>query len=95
MEDLTTARNLGKVKLDGDDCYHLKFAQPGLRFEFWIAAEGKPLVRKASATVSAPEGGSMTTVEIYRNWRIDADIDRSVFSFTPPDGVKKVKLFKK
>jgi hypothetical protein len=83
----------GKEKVNETEAHHLTFAQPDMKWELWVAAEGKPLVVKASSTRDI-ENGKMTTVETYRDWKVDGNPVKSVFAFRAPEGVKKVKIFK-
>jgi hypothetical protein len=91
MEGVTSARYVGTDKVNGVEAHHLKFEQPGLKWELWVAATGKPVVLKA-ASLGEGDGGKVTTVETYQNWNIDADAAKDAFNFSP-DGSKKVKSF--
>jgi hypothetical protein len=93
MDGVTRCAYAGKDKLNGTEAHHLTFEQPNLNWELWIAAEGKPVVLKALSTRTG-EGGKMTTVETYRNWKLDAPAGRDTFAIHAPEGSKKVKVFK-
>jgi hypothetical protein len=93
MDGVTECAYQGKEKVNGIEAHHLTFAQPDMKWELWVAAEGKPLVLKASSTRDI-ENGKMTTVETYREWKVDGNPAKSVFAFHAPEGVKKVKIFK-
>jgi hypothetical protein len=93
MDGVTECSYKGKEKVNETEAHHLAFAQPDMKWELWVAAEGKPLVLKASSTRDI-ENGKMTTVETYREWKVDDKPAKSIFSFTAPEGVKKVKIFK-
>jgi hypothetical protein len=93
MDGVTECSYKGKEKVNETEAHHLAFVQPDMKWELWVAAEGKPLVLKASSTRDL-ENGKMTTVETYREWKVDGNPAKSVFSFSAPEGVKKVKIFK-
>jgi len=89
MEGVTAASYAGKEKVNGTDTHHLKFEQPGMNWELWIAAEGKPFVLKASSG-RENDNGKMTTVETYKNWKVDAAPAKETFTYTPGTESKKV-----
>jgi hypothetical protein len=93
IDGVTACSYGGKVKVNGAEAHHLTFAQPDMKWELWVAAGGQPLVLKAAST-RALEKGAITTVETYKDWKVDAAPAKSLFSFTAPAGVKKVKLFR-
>jgi hypothetical protein len=92
MDGVTRCSYAGKENVGGAPAHHLKFEQPNLEWDLWIAAEGKPLVLKASS-VQASDGGKVSTVETYKSWKTDAALRKDAFSFSTPEGSKKVKLF--
>jgi hypothetical protein len=93
MDGVTACSYAGKEKVDGMEAHHLKFEQPRLNWELWVAAEGKPVVLKAYSSQTL-ENGKADTTETYKNWKIDSAPSKETFSINPPEGSKKVKLFK-
>jgi hypothetical protein len=83
----------GREDVDGAPAHHLKFEQPGMRWELWVAAAGKPVVLKVFSTVPL-DNGEMTTEETYHGWRVDAVPAKSTFAFDP-QAAKKVKFFRR
>lgn len=90
LDGVTKGVHAGMEKVDGKECHHLKFEQEGLDWELWVAAEGPAYVLKAKSTRELPNM-KLVCVETYSNWKQNADPTKDAFSFTPPEGSKKVK----
>jgi len=93
MEGVTDATYAGKEKVDGQEAHHLTFEQPGMHWELWVAAEGKPWVLKARTVFDRGEQGKAVTVETYKNWKVDETPAKEAFAFTPGEQAKKVDEF--
>lgn len=89
MQGVTSCSYAGKEKVDGTEAHHLKFEQPGLNWELWVAAAGQPVVLKMTSTLEG-DNGKATTVETYRNWKIDTTPRKDAFAFEPGAEAKKV-----
>jgi hypothetical protein len=91
MDGVTAVAYAGKEKVDGIEAHHLKFEQPGLLWELWIAAKDKPVVLKA---LSTREGGGFkaTTIETYKNWKFDEASAKDAYKFTPGESKKVEEL---
>lgn len=63
MQDVTSAKLLGKTMIGGVKCDHLVFRRPGVDFQVWIADGKQPLPRKLVITdTSTPALLSVMTV---------------------------------
>ncbi|HMF13371.1 MAG TPA: DUF2092 domain-containing protein [Gemmataceae bacterium] len=91
VDDVISCTYAGKEKVAGFETHHVKVVHPEVKWEAWIAAEGKPLVLKATTLVAVDEYRA-TTVETYENWKLDQPIDKKVFSFTVPADAEKVDV---
>jgi hypothetical protein len=92
MDGVTDATYGGEVTVDGKKAHHLKFEQPGMHWELWVAAEGKPWVLKALSQ-RENDNGKMVTVETYKNWKLDESPSKDAFAFSPTEQAKKVDEF--
>jgi hypothetical protein len=92
MQGVTAAKYAGTEKIGDQEAHHLKFEQPGLNWELWVATKGKPVVLKALSSIENDNGKALF-VETYRNWKVDSDVDKDLFAFKPGD-MKKVKTFR-
>ena len=90
MEGVTACSYAGKEKVNGTEAHHLKFEQPGLKWELWVAAEGQPFVLKAHSALDANDR-KITTTETYQNWKVDVPPSKEAFTFTPGNDAKKVQ----
>jgi hypothetical protein len=89
FEGVTEAKHVGMEKVDGKEAHHMKFKQPGLDWELWVASEGQPFVLKAKNLAEGPNG-KLTTTETYTNWKLNGDFEKDPFTFKAPEGVEKV-----
>jgi hypothetical protein len=92
MDGVTACSYAGMEKIGDAMAHHLTFTQPEFQWELWTAADGKPFVLKMSSSRST-DGGKMTTVETYKNWKIDGAVDKGAFEFKAPGDAKKVEDF--
>jgi hypothetical protein len=100
MAGVTSSTYVGSEKLGGVSAHRLKFSQQDFSWEIWIAADGDPLVLQVAtdtsagfARVSEAFGGARgsmqsTIVERFRNWKIDTELPKETFVFSPPPGAK-------
>lgn len=89
LEGISEGKHAGMEKVAGKECHHLKFKQEGMDWELWVAADGEAFVMKASSEFETPNG-KMVVVETYSDWKRDAEPAKDAFTFTPPEGAKKV-----
>ncbi len=93
MEDVTSARVLGKTVINGVRCNHLAFSRPGVDFQVWIADSGQPLFQKYVVTDTAtPELLSVTTV--MSNWAVGAAVADTSFTFVPPEEASEITFMR-
>jgi hypothetical protein len=92
MDGVAECSYVGQESLTGTAVHHLKFIQPGLEWEVWVAAQGPPLVLKAATTTSSDELKTVT-VETYKSWKFGETPAEGTFKFTAPAGAKKVEEF--
>lgn len=89
MQDVTLAVVLGKTFIGGVKCDHLLFSRPGVDFQVWVAADGRPLPRKYVVTdTGTPALLSITTV--MSDWNVAPAVADARFTFVPPKGVKRI-----
>ncbi len=89
MQDINFAKVVEKAVIDGVKCDHLVFSRPGVDFQVWVAADGRPLPYKYVVTdTGTPALLSVTTV--MSNWNVAPAVADSRFAFVPPQGVKRI-----
>jgi hypothetical protein len=90
-KSLSSAKYLGTEKVAGMPCYHLAFMQNNKDVQLWIDTGQKPLLRKLVITEQTPHGALRWMAEL-NDWNVAAKFDDSLFTFTVPPGVKKIKF---
>jgi hypothetical protein len=94
MDGVNSCSYVGKDKVEGTPVHRMKFSQDGFDWELWVAAEGKPYILRMIRIGEGPDG-KVTTTETYKNWKLDGTIDKDLFTFKAPEGVKKVDEFER
>jgi hypothetical protein len=89
MDGVTAASYAGKEDVNGTSAHHLKFVQPNLDWELWVAAEGKPVIMKVASALGSDDQKIVVT-ETYKGWKFDEAPAKSTFAFTAPKDSKKV-----
>jgi hypothetical protein len=92
MDGVDSCSYAGTEKVGDANAHHLKFSQAQFNWEMWVPTEGKPFVLKIVTTRDADNGKNIVE-ERYSNWKIDAPAGKDAFTFTAPDGAKKVEQF--
>jgi hypothetical protein len=89
MQDVNFAAVVGKTVIGGVKCDHLVFSRPGVDFQVFVTAAGRPLPRKYVVTdTGTPARLSVSTV--ISGWNVEPDVADAKFDFVPPKGVKKI-----
>ena len=89
MQDVTFAVVVGKGVIGGVKCDHLLFSRPGVDFQVWVAAAGRPLPYKYVVTdTGTPALVSITTV--MSDWNVAPAASDALFTFVPPKGAKPI-----
>lgn len=97
LDGVTDSKLIGEETIDGQECWKCEFEQEGLTWELWVTKEEQPkplrVVAKPdySATPGAPPGMSMSAQIDIANFNLDPKFTDADFTFTPPEGAKKVK----
>jgi hypothetical protein len=92
MLGVNSCSYVGKDKVGDASVHRLKFSQDGFDWEMWVAAEGKPYVLRMIRITDGPEG-KVTTTETYKNWKLDGEIAKDTYTFSPPKDSQKVDEF--
>lgn len=98
MSGVTSSTYVGRETIDGVTAHHLKFSQKDLDWELWVDAGAQPLVLRQAVDMTkaleamgqVPKGVKLTSVQTYKNWKLDVQPSAEAFAFTAPEGAKKV-----
>lgn len=91
MQDVTSAKMLGKAMVGGVRCDHVVFRRPGVDFQLWVAEGKQALPYKYVVTdTSTPELLSATTV--MSGWNVSPKATDASFAFAPPKGAARISF---
>lgn len=92
MKDgLTTAVDLGVVKVDDVVCRHLLFGEEDVDWQLWVDAGKRPLPRRLSVVYKkAP--GAPRILAAFSDWKLNVTVPASRFVFVKPAQAVQVEL---
>jgi hypothetical protein len=82
---------VGMSNVRGIPCHHLAFDGKDVQIQVWVDAGKEPLPRKVVFTSKDQEGSPQWTAYL-NEWKIDPHLQDALFTFTPPEGVRKIKF---
>jgi hypothetical protein len=91
MSGVTAGREVGTVVIDGVECRHLLFGQPGIELELWIEKNERAVPHRLIVTYRSLQGEPAFIAE-FSDWNFDAHPSDADFVFQPPAGATKVAL---
>jgi len=93
-KSLLTSESSGKVvgseKVGDVECKHLSFSQEDLEWEMWIGEDNLP--RRFTIRYKDEPGKDLSVTIEGMKWDLNAKIADGVFTFTAPEGVKKINI---
>jgi hypothetical protein len=87
--DVIEAKHVGRGVIGGVECEHLAFRNQDVDWQLWVQVGEKPIPCKYVITSKAVGMAPQYTL-VIRDWKTDAPVDQTAFSFNPPEGAKKV-----
>lgn len=90
LEGVTEGKYVGIEKVGDQEAHHLTFKQPNLDWELWVSTGEHPFILKDKNLLTLPNG-KLSTIETYKNWKLNPEFEKDPFSFKPPEGAKKVE----
>jgi hypothetical protein len=87
-EGVLDAKHIGEGVVDGVECEHLAFRNEDTDWQLWVEKGDRPIPRKYVITSKAVAGAPQYTLRI-KEWK-EEQAPADAFTFTPPDGAKKV-----
>lgn len=86
-----TSLYVGMADVRGVPCHHLAFDSANVELQVWIDAGKKPLPLKVVFVEKNVEGEPQWSAYLS-DWKIDPHLSDTLFKFTPPQGVQKIKF---
>jgi len=88
-EHLKTGTYAGRHFFDGDWHHHLLLETDAVDVQMWVAEGDAPEIRKIVITYRDAPGMQQYTA-VLSDWNFAPPVDDTTFTFSPPEGVKKV-----
>jgi hypothetical protein len=88
-EDASEGRYVGTGVVDGVECDHLAFRNPRVDWQIWVRKSDQPLPLKYVITTKWVTGAPQYSLRL-RNWNVAPKVDPALFTFTAPEGAKKL-----
>ena len=89
MQYVTFATVVDQAVIGGVKCDHLVFSGPGVDFQVWVAATGRPLPRKYVVT-DPGIAGRLSVTSVMSDWNVAPALADARFAFAPPRGVNRI-----
>jgi len=87
--DVLEAKYIGHGVVGGVECDHLAFRDQETDWQLWIERGDKPIPRKYVITTKSMGAAPQYTLTIT-DWKTDVETTDADFTFTPPEGAKKL-----
>jgi hypothetical protein len=88
--DMTSGAHIGMTYIDGIEVHQLAFRGKDVDWQLWVTAGDKPLPVRYVVTTKGIASSPQYTLQL-RNWNTAPQIDAAHFTFTPPQGAKKLE----
>ena len=89
MADVLEAKHIGRGVIGGVECEHLAFRNLDTDWQLWVEAGDRPIPRKMVITSKTVNSAPQYTIRIT-DWKTDVMPAADAFSFTPPQGAKRL-----
>ena len=100
MDGVTSATYIGKERIDGVDCDHVRFVQDQFDWDLWVSSGPKPVVMQvlsdmaksfsgAVGEAAPPKGMKMMVLNRFSGWVVGGELPVSTFEFVAPPGARK------
>ena len=92
LSSVQTGLSLGKSTIDGIVCDHLALRSDTRDGQAWIARGEEPTFRRILITHRKRPAQPRFWIQ-FDEWDVSPELSDSTFSYTPPEGVKRVHYF--
>ncbi len=90
LSEITSAIDVGPSKIDGAECDHYAFKQPGEDWQVWIQKGATPLPRRLVITTLDEPGQPQHSDRL--TWDLKYKPNEDHFAFRPPTGAQKIGI---
>lgn len=71
--------------------HHLVFSNDAVDFQLWVAAQGRPVLKRAVITFKHQEGSPQWVAD-FLSWDFDVPTPDDSFEFTPPANAERIEF---
>lgn len=90
MTDVRSGAYVGTAYVNGVECHHLAFRAAKVDWQIWVQTGDHPLPMKYVITSKWITGAPAYSVR-FRDWDSAPKLDPAQFSFTPPEGARRLE----
>jgi hypothetical protein len=91
MSGVTTGHAVGTVMIDGVECSHLLFSQPGIELELWIEKNDRAVPHRLIVTYRSLQDEPEFIAQ-FSDWNFDVHPSDAEFTFQPLAGAERIGL---
>jgi len=89
--DVVEGKHIGRGVIDNVECEHLAFRNSDTDWQLWVETGDRPIPHKFVITSKTMAAAPQYTLRIH-DWKTEASLAPDTFSFSPPEGAKKIEL---
>ncbi|HEY5711228.1 MAG TPA: DUF2092 domain-containing protein [Allosphingosinicella sp.] len=87
---VTSAISVGPETINGQECDQYALRQADVDWQIWLRQGAQPLPCKI--VITSTDDPSMPQFSALFTWRLDATFAADSFTFTPPDGARRIQF---
>jgi hypothetical protein len=92
-KNIISAEHMGERIVKGVPCHHLSFESTGADWQVWVKKWEKPVLgRFAINFINIDENPRY--LAMFKEWRLNLELDEQIFTFTPPFEAREVEIKK-
>lgn len=81
---------IGTAYVNGVECHHLAFREANVDWQIWVQTGDRPLPMKYVITSTWVTGAPQYEIR-FRDWNTNPQIDPGAFTFTIPEGARRLE----
>jgi hypothetical protein len=82
---------VGSSSVAGVSCTHLAFRNANIDWQLWVEQSATPFIRKVVITYRNQPGVPQFVAYLHE-WQRPAELSKTLFSFSPPDGAERLSI---
>ncbi|MDG3583921.1 DUF2092 domain-containing protein [Galbibacter pacificus] len=90
LEEFPTIVYNGTETIDDVECQEILASNNKMNFQLWITNDEKALPKKI--VIIHKDGDRQQYEATFKNWKINTDVEDTIFNFYPPEGSKNISI---